>query len=91
MTDAGVAPEWDEIDRMHKALRVAGLSSTALASRLGVHRNTINNYLRGKIRPDRRTILAWAMATGVSHEWLSTGAATPGDGPGGPVSQLTRE
>ena len=74
-------PEWDQRDRMAKALRVARKSGAQLAIELGVHRNTINNYLNGRTRPDRRTIIAWAMACGVSVEWLETGQEAGPDAP----------
>ncbi len=73
----GSVPEFDVIDRLHKAMRERGTSATRLAEDLGVHRNTINNYLSGKSRLDRRTILAWAMACGVSPVWLEHGTINP--------------
>ena len=75
-------PEWDLYDRLQKALRVRDITPTGLAKELGVHRNTINNYLSGRSPIDRRTILAWAMACGVSATWLEHGttAAPPSGG-----------
>ena len=73
----GNVPEWDMHDRLQKALRVRGITPTGLASELGVHRNTINNYLSGRTPIDRRTILAWAMACGVSPTWLEYGTTNP--------------
>lgn len=75
--------EWDLQDRLKKAARVAGLSSSDLADALGVHRNTVANLLGGRSLPDRRTLIAWAFATGVPVEWLETGQES-GDAPGGP-------
>lgn len=71
----GNVPEWDLHDRLQKALRVRDITPTELAKELGVHRNTINNYLAGRSPIDRRTILAWAMACGVSPVWLEHGSA----------------
>lgn len=76
--------EWDLQDRLKKAARVAGLSRSELADALGVHRNTVANLLGGRSFPDRRTLIAWAFATGVPVEWLETGQETGGDAPGGP-------
>lgn len=72
-TVVATVPEWDQRDRLLKSMRVAHKSGAQLAVDLGVHRNTINNYLNGRTRPDRRTLIAWAMACGVSVEWLETG------------------
>ena len=76
--------EWTLNDRLHKALRISGMNATSMADALGVHRNTVNNYLTEKSPIDRRTLIAWAFATGVPFEWLETGASShavpPGDG-----------
>lgn len=76
-------PEWDLHDRLQKALRESGMSVAALAQRLGVHRNTISSSLHGRVAVDRRTILAWALATGVDAQWLETGKAPTRPGPDG--------
>ena len=76
--------DWDLVDRLHKALRVSGVGVAEMASALGVHRNTVGTYLRGRI-PDRRTLVTWAITCGVPLEWLITGKLPdPGTG-------LTRE
>ena len=74
---------WDQVDRLNKAVRVSGLTVSRLADALGVHRNTIGNYLSGRTQADKRTLMAWALATGVPYGWLTDGK-TPADGPGGP-------
>src|SRR4051812_4294343 len=68
--------EFDLLDRLQKSLRVSGKSRDQLAADLGVHRNTIGNYLNGKTPLDRRTLVAWSFSTGVPLEWLETGAGT---------------
>ncbi len=77
-------PTWDLPDRMGKALRVARISSQGMADYLGVSRNTVGNYTNGRTRPDKRTLMLWALRTGVPLEWLRSGTAeTPrpgGDG-----------
>lgn len=80
---AAPALAWDLQDRLAKALRVSGKSNGQLATELGVHRNTISNYLSGRQAPDRRTLIAWAFATGVPVEWLENGTtpAGPDNGP----------
>lgn len=75
---------FDLHDRLHKSLRVSGHTTTTLGAALGVHRNTVSNYLTGRSTIDRRTMIAWAFATGVPLEWLEHGgpasAPTPPDG-----------
>lgn len=75
---------FDLHDRLHKSLRLSGKSATTLAADLGVHRNTINNYLSGKTAIDRRTLIAWALVTNVPLQWLEHGIVVsdpdPGDG-----------
>lgn len=82
MTDHAVGLEWDLQDRLAKSLRTSKKSVAQIAADLDVHRNTVSNYLSGRIVPDRRSRLAWAMATGVPAQWLETGEL-PADGGGG--------
>lgn len=81
-TSDGLA--FDLIDRLHKSMRVSGKTATALSSDLGVHRNTVNNYLAGRTEVDRRTLIAWAFATGVPFAWLETGEDEGSSNPDGP-------
>lgn len=74
--------EFDLYDRLRKSMRVADKTSTDLARDLGVHRNTIANVLGGRVRVERRTLVAWAVATGVPVAWLEHGVE-PNDGPDG--------
>jgi len=73
MAQLGGALNWDLVDRLHKALRVGNVSVTKMAAELGVHRNTVGNYLRGTTPPDRRTLVTWALACGVPLVWLQSG------------------
>lgn len=73
---------FDLTDRLHKSMRVAKLTTTTLGEALGVHRNTISNYLTGRSPMDRRTMISWAFATGVPLAWLETGIVPPSTGPG---------
>lgn len=74
---------FDLHDRLHKSLRVSGHTTKTLGDALGVHRNTISNYLTGRTQVDRRTLIAWAFATGVPLEWLEHGTQPVVD-PDGP-------
>jgi transcriptional regulator with XRE-family HTH domain len=80
---------FDLTDRLHKSMRVSGMTTTTLGEALGVHRNTISNYLTGRSRMDRRTLISWAFATGVPLAWLEHGEEpSPGpDGGGGVVNK----
>lgn len=81
-----VGLDWDLQDRLHKAMRYAGLSTSELAEKIGVHRNTIANNLSGRTPVARRTLIAWALACGVPVGWLETGevptTSDPDDGLG---------
>lgn len=78
------ALEWTLGDRLEKALNYAGKSHQDMADDLGVHRNTIGNYTSGRRPVDRRTKLAWAVATGVPFKWLDTGRFPGEEDDGGP-------
>lgn len=82
--------DFDLSDRLGKALRVANLSAGAMAEYLGVHRNTVGNYLNGRTGADRRTMRLWALRCGVPLEWLETGT-TPTEGPGSNVGYTPRD
>lgn len=77
-----VVPEFTMADRLRKAREVAGLDQAQLASELGISRASVGNYEAGNTTPRRPTLLAYAMRTGVSLAWLTTGD-TAGGGPGG--------
>jgi transcriptional regulator with XRE-family HTH domain len=78
------ALEFDLTDRLRKAMRISGHTNKTLGDALGVHRNSINNYLSGRSPVDRRTLIAWSFACGVPLEWLEKGTAPrPNDGPEG--------
>ena len=74
-TDGGPAvPEWTMADRLRKARESAGLEQRELAADIGVSRNTVHNYERGRVVPRRPVVLAWAIRTGVPVSWLWDGA-----------------
>jgi transcriptional regulator with XRE-family HTH domain len=68
--DSGLVPEFTVADRLRKAREYAGLEQNELAERIGLGRTTISNYERGTTPPKRPLLLSWAMATGVSLDWL---------------------
>lgn len=65
--------EFDEADRMRKALRVSGVSVQEMADYLGVTRGTVSTWINGHIEPSTQTLMLWAMRTGVPFEWLTEG------------------
>lgn len=60
--------------RMLQARRYAGLSQTALAAAIGVHRSAVNHWesARNKL-PSSAHLRDVAIATQVNYEWLATG------------------
>lgn len=68
--DSGLVPVFTVADRLRKAREQAGLEQNELAERIGLGRTTISNYERGTTPPKRPLLLSWAMATGVSLDWL---------------------
>jgi transcriptional regulator with XRE-family HTH domain len=78
---AGTIPTWTVGDRLRKARETAGLDQTELADAMGVSRRTVSTYEVGGEEITRKRIVlnAWALATGVSVEWL-VGSDGPFDG-----------
>lgn len=66
------------------------MSRSEMADQLGVDPGTVSRWCADKGAPPKRAYLAqWAMATGVSLEWLLTGTA--GDhGPDGGLGNTRR-
>jgi transcriptional regulator with XRE-family HTH domain len=60
-------------ERLRRARRAAGLSTSEMASELGIHRNMISRWENGRDQPKRMVLLAWAMRCGVPLEWLEHG------------------
>lgn len=69
---AGRVPAIDLPVRLMVARTSAGMTQANLAAALGIARATVANYEAGKT-PQRPTVMAWAMATGVDRQWLTTG------------------
>jgi transcriptional regulator with XRE-family HTH domain len=74
---AAVIPQWDQADRMRKALRDSGISVYAIAGFLGVSRTSVSNWINGRVEPSVMTLRLWAQATGVSYRWLCHGSDGP--------------
>jgi len=70
--DDGAVPEWTLGDRLRKARELTGLEVHEFADEIGIHRNSVGNYERGR-RPRPIVLKAWALRSGVSAAWLETG------------------
>jgi transcriptional regulator with XRE-family HTH domain len=82
MHAVGRIPEWTKADRLGKALDHAGIKTQDMAEFLGVHRNTVGNYINGRTEADKRTVMLWAQRTGVPVEWIEGTGGSPNRGPG---------
>lgn len=66
--------ERDLGNRIRKARRLAAMTQAELAARLGVSRSAVANWESATgIWPASARLLAIAVRTGVSYEWLATG------------------
>jgi transcriptional regulator with XRE-family HTH domain len=71
-----VVPEWTLGDRMAKALNYSGVGVQEMADYLDVTRTSVSNWLHGRVRPSRQTLLLWAIRTGVDLDWIVQGGST---------------
>jgi transcriptional regulator with XRE-family HTH domain len=62
---------------MRKALRHAGLGPQQMADYLGVSRQSVGNWVNGRVEPSVQTVRLWAIVTGVSYRWLCHGNEGP--------------
>ena len=70
----GRIPDITVPHRLRIARETAGLDQNELADKMGVSRGTISNAENGRRIPRKIVVNAWSSATGVSKEWLLTGA-----------------
>ena len=75
-------PKFEMRHRLALALEAADVSVEEMADILGVHRNTVGNYLRGSTHPRKLVIQAWAMRCGVPVDWVLYGDPPAPTGPG---------
>jgi DNA-binding XRE family transcriptional regulator len=93
--ESGNAPPILVRHRLRIAREYAQLEQDELAALIGVSRNTVGNAEKGRVRPRRITINAWALACGVPATWLTDGVSQtrpPDDGGPGtskPVGYLS--
>lgn len=65
--------EFDLADRMRRTLRVSGASVQEMCEYLDVSRGSVGNWINGRVKPSRQTLILWALATGFPFKWLETG------------------
>lgn len=81
--------EFDLVDRLNKALRLAEIKPGDMRQVLGVSGSTMTNYLGGKSRPKDGMLRQWALRCGVPFEWLAYGVE-PENGPRDPGEQVSQ-
>ena len=72
-------PTWDLADKLCKSLRVADISVAEMADHLDVSPRTISNWLAGRIEPSAKTVMVWALRTGIPYTWYCHGDLRPCD------------
>lgn len=71
--------EFDLSDRLRKALRVSGWTVQGIADQIGVSRNTVSNWINGRVTPSREQLTVWAAYTGAPLSWLERGTVPDQD------------
>ena len=67
------AYEFDLADRLRKTLTANKVSVEQAAHLFEVSRNSVGNWINGRVVPDRRTLIAWSSIFAVPLPWLETG------------------
>lgn len=62
--------------RLRIAREFAGLEQEELAELIGVSRNTVGNAEKGRGKPRKITLNAWALACGVPVSWIEKGSVS---------------
>jgi transcriptional regulator with XRE-family HTH domain len=71
--------------RLQMALGSADISVQQMADELGMSRTSLSRWLNDRGTPPRTVFVKqWALRTGVSYEWLSTGRPATNPRQGGP-------
>lgn len=85
-------PTFELRHRLARSLEWAGLTPEDMATELGVHIQTVRNYLKDRHSPNRGTLIAWAFRCGVPPAWLIDGElpeSGPDNGPGQVIRPAT--
>lgn len=81
--------EFDQADRLRRALRVSGIAVNDMADYLQISRNTVTAWINGRNKPRRRDLAAFALRTGFPLSWLETGMAPVSEDEGHDQSHLS--
>jgi len=88
--DSGYVPDIEVRHRLYIARDLAKLEKGELADLIGVSRNTIGNYEGGDTTHMRKIVLKqWALACGVSLDWIMTGESPHETPPNGTHTETT--
>ncbi len=68
-------PEWNVADRLRKSRDKTGLDQIEFANLIGASKTSVGHWEAGRRIPRPIYLRAWAVATGVTVEWLETGKA----------------
>jgi transcriptional regulator with XRE-family HTH domain len=79
--------EFDLADRLRRTLRVTGIGVSEMAADLGVSREAVGTWINGRIIPRRSSVMAWALRTGASFDWLMYGTNDKAPDPSGPGAE----
>ena len=85
-----VVPDWPVEYRIKRALDVAGVDPDEMAVDLGVHPNTLWNWMGGRTKPRRMALKVISLRTGVPLWWLE-GNDGGGDGGGDDTGANTQQ
>ncbi len=72
------APSFQLKHRLRLALEASGVEKIDMANELGVSRQTIDNYLKGRTPCPRGYLRAWADKCSIPFDWLAFGDAVTG-------------
>jgi len=81
LTVRGAIPHIGLAERLLIARRYAGLEQRQLGAMIGVSARSIYAAESGRSRPRRPVLVSWAMATGVSLEWIVDGDLIAAESP----------
>lgn len=62
-------------DRLRIAREAAELDKETFAALTGISRHTVQRYERDEVRMKDYVVKQWALATGFSYAWITTGVA----------------
>lgn len=74
-TNTVTAPRFELTHRLARSLEWSGVSKVEMANALGVSRQTIDNYIKGRTVPTRGYLRAWADECRIPFDWLAFGDA----------------